>query len=321
MNWCKSVGRNGILWSYRSKVGLMKHKTKRPLSKRTRVLLLALACAAALCMLWGFAVEPLQLTVSEVEFADSRLPKEMDGTRVVLLTDIHVGPFYSERDVERVMDKVAELKADMVLFGGDLMPKTSNYKQVDGERVSRALAGLKPRLGKYAVLGNHDIRTADIQQTAISILESGGFQLLQNDAKKIGPGFYLCGTGSASDDGPGSPTDQADVSKVAWTTEHNAFSLLLSHEPSQTDANAQYPFALQLSGHTHGGQISLPLIGPFLLYGHEDYFAGFYTVGQTRLYVSRGIGTSVVRARFLAPPEIVVVTLRKSPTPPEENTP
>ncbi len=290
---------------------LMKRKTKRPLSKRTRVLLLAFACVAAFCLLWGLAVEPLRLTVSEVEDADSRLPKEFDGTRVVLLTDIHVGPFYSERDVERMLEKMAELDPDMVLFGGDLLQKVSDYQQVDGARVSRAFAKLKPRLGKFAVLGNHDIRTTDMQQTATSILENGGFQILQNDSREIAPGFFLCGTGSASDDGPGSPTDQADVSKVAWTTEHNAFSLLLSHEPSQTEANTKYPFALQLSGHTHGGQISLPLIGPFLLYGHEDYFAGFYTAGQTRLYVSRGIGTSVVRARFLAPPEIVVVTLRK----------
>lgn len=290
----------------------MKNQPKRLSPKQKRVLLTALACLAALCLLWGFAVEPLLLTVSEVDYEDRRLPEGFDGTRVVLLTDIHVGPFYSERDVERMVEKVESLKPDMVLFGGDLLQKVSDYQQVDGARVSQAFAKLKPRLGKFAVLGNHDIRSVEMEQTAIQILTGGGFTVLNNSTAEIAPGFYVCGTGSASDDGPGSPTDQSNVSKVAWTTEHNAFSLILSHEPSQTDANTQYPFALQLSGHTHGGQISLPLIGPFLLYGEERYFSGFYRQADTTIYVSRGIGTSVVRARFLAPPEIVVMTLRKS---------
>ena len=273
--------------------------------------MLAAACLIALALLWSFAVEPLLLTVSEVEYEDRRLPADMDGVRVALLTDIHVGPYYSERDVERVMDKVAALDADMVLFGGDLLQKEGDYGQVDGARVSRALATLQPRLGKYAVLGNHDIRSEGMRETAIQILKDGGFRMLENDAVVIAAGFYLCGTDSASDKGPGSATDRSDVSQVAWTTDNDRFSLILSHEPSQIDANARYPFALQLSGHTHGGQISLPLIGPLLLHAYGGkYYAGFYTVGDTAMYVGRGIGMSVIRARFLAPPEIVVVTLR-----------
>jgi predicted MPP superfamily phosphohydrolase len=208
--------------------------------------------------------------------------------------------------------KIAGLKPDMVLFGGDMVQHEEDSQRVDRARVARAFASLRPRLGKFAVLGNHDIRSPVMQVVAESILKDGGFRLLDNDAEEIVPGFYVAGTASWPDEGEDSPKNRADPSKVAWTTDHSAFSLLLSHEPPQARENAEYPFALQLSGHTHGGQIALPFTGAIVLRnGSEVFKAGFYTVKGTRMYVSRGIGTSVIRARFLTPPEIVVLTLNK----------
>lgn len=290
----------------------MEKKEKKQLKKRTKVLLRALAVLIAIVLLWSLAVEPMLLTVTEIEFADARLPKEMDGIRVVYVSDIHVGTYYSPADVERVTAKIATLNPDMVLFGGDLLQHEGDAVKVDRERVAKAFEALKPPLGKYAVYGNHDIICLQTKTIAEMILSHGGFTILENDATQVVPGFYIAGTEPWPMEGENSPRNHADVGKVAWTTENNAFSLLLSHEPAQIKKNAAFPFALQLSGHTHGGQIALPITGPIMLpNGTEIFKEGFYTLENTRMYVSRGIGTSVIRVRFLEPPQIVVVTLHR----------
>lgn len=290
----------------------MKKAEKKQLQKRAQILLKVLAAAIALVLIWGLAVEPLLLTVSEVEYRDSRLPKELDGIRVVFISDVHVGPYYTEKNVERLAARIAGLEPDMVLFGGDLLWHEPDALLVDRKRVSAAFAALTPRLGKFAVYGNHDIISLQTKKIAEIILTDGGFTVLENSAVEVSPGFIVAGTASWPMEGEDSPRNHADVGKVAWITEDNAFSLLLSHEPAQIRKNADYPFALQLSGHTHGGQVALPYVGPIILPGGtEVYKAGFYTLKETRMYVTRGIGTSVVRVRLFAPPEIVVLTLHK----------
>ena len=288
----------------------MKAADKRQLKKRTRFFLLILASLIALALLWGFAVEPKLLTVSEISFTDTRLPAALEGIRAVYISDVHVGPYYSEADVERLVKRIGELDPDIVFFGGDLVQRAGDVEAVDRERVARAFAALEPRLGKFAVLGNHDIRTPVMQAIAEAMLRGGGFTLLYNSAAEAAPGFFVAGTAPWPDEGEDSPRNQADVTQVAWTTDGGAFSLLLSHEPEQAHKNAQYPFALQLSGHTHGGQVNFPFAGfVYKKAGMGDYLSGFYDAGDLRMYVSRGVGTSVVRVRFFAPPEIVVLTL------------
>jgi uncharacterized protein len=289
----------------------MKQKTKRQLKSRTKILLRALAVLVALALVWGFAIEPELLTVSHIEFADARLPKDMDGVKIVFISDVHVGPFYPEQDVERMAAKIAALQPDMVLFGGDMVEHEENAVLVDRARVAKAFAALKPRLGKYAILGNHDIISAKTQEIAEEILKDGGFTLLENTADQVEPGFTIAGTMPWPMEGENSPRNHSDVGKVAYAAENNAFCLLLAHEPSQIRKDAEHPFALQLSGHTHGGQVAIPFTGRiFKMGGQEIFEGGFFKVKDTTMYVSRGIGTSVVRVRFGEPPEIVVLTLR-----------
>lgn len=290
----------------------MKKTEKRELKKRTKVLLRALAVLIALVLIWSLAIEPMLLTVTEIGFVDARLPDELDGARIVYISDIHVGTFFSPADVERVTAKIAGLQPDMVLFGGDLLQHEGDALEVDRARVAAAFAALKPRLGKLAVYGNHDIISLQTKKIAEIILTDGGFTILENSAQEIVPGFYVAGTSPWPMQGEDSPMNRADVGKIAWTTENNAFSLLLAHEPPQIRKNAAYPFAYQLSGHTHGGQVALPFTGRVMLpNGIEVYKAGHYKLKDTEMYVSRGIGMSVVRVRLFVPPQIVVLTLHK----------
>lgn len=290
----------------------MEKNNIKPVKKRARIILLSLAVLIAIALIWGFAIEPSLLTVSNIEYSDDRLPADMDGVRIVYISDIHAGPFYPPSAVERLAAKISEQNPDMLLFGGDMMERPESTTELDGERVSRAFAAIKPRLGKFAVYGNHDIWTPLMKKTAGEILSGGGFTILENSAAEIEPNFYIAGTAPWPMDGENSPQNYADVSKVAWTLDNNAFTLLLAHEPSQIRKDSQYPFALQLSGHTHGGQVAIPFVNPIKLPGGtEIYKSGFYKLTDTTMYVSRGIGTSVMRLRLFVPPEIVVLTLHQ----------
>lgn len=287
------------------------HGEKNGGKRRLRVLLPALAVLAAAALVWGMAVEPLLFTVTEITHEDARLPKELDGLRVVFITDLHAGEGYSPQNVERLVKKVQSLNPDMVLFGGDLLENEITAKKLDAERVSVAFSALSPRYGKYAVYGNHDLWTPATKEIAGDILERGGFTVLENSAEEVAPGFCVAGTLPWPMPRNAGQGKLSDAGKVAWTAEDDSYSLLLAHEPAQIHESAAHPFALQLSGHTHGGQVALPLMGPILLPdGTEVYKFGWYEHEGVKMYVSRGIGTSILRIRLFVPPEIVVLTLR-----------
>jgi uncharacterized protein len=280
--------------------------------KRLRIVLWAVLALFMLSAVWGLVIEPSLLTVTEFTLTDGRLPRDMDGIRVVFITDIHTGPFFPPEDVERLCAKINPLQPDMVLFGGDLLTHEKELATLDTVRVAKAFATLNPRLGKAAILGNHDIQSETMRQSANKILSDGGFTVLDNTAVQIEPGFYVSGTEPWPMPGTYTPPLHSDADKVAWTTDNNAFSLLLAHEPAQFVDASEYPFALTLSGHTHGGQVALPFHGVMLLpNGSHVYKAGPYELNGRKMYVSRGIGTSIIRLRLFVPPEIVVITLHR----------
>lgn len=289
----------------------MKKHDNPELKSRLKTLGLALAVLAATALVWGLAVEPELLTVSEISYSDARLPRDMDGVRIVYISDVHTGPYYPSRDVERLAARIRALNPDMLLFGGDMLQRPQDVGDVDAGGVAASFANLSPRLGKYAVYGNHDVWTPGMKKIAGEILTAGGFTVLENSAVQIEPGFYVSGTAPWPMGGENAPGNLSDAGKVAYTTQDNAFSLLLAHEPAQIRNNSKYPFALQLSGHTHGGQVQIPFTDHAFWVGKTEILeSGFFNMGSTAMYVSRGIGTSVVRLRLFCPPEIVVLTLR-----------
>jgi predicted MPP superfamily phosphohydrolase len=277
-------------------------KPKNRLKRRLLITLLVLAVLVGLAALWAFLIEPELLTVTNLTISDVRLPEGMDGIRVVYFADLHLGPFYSEDDAARVAKKIQSLHPDLVLFGGDFIDGYPTARNMDTGRVSRAFAQIDARFGKFAIFGNHDAGTPEAKKLASGILTDGGFTVLEGAAVKIADGFYVAGTAPYP----------SNAESLAWTAANGSFSLLLAHEPAQIEKNSKFAFALQLSGHTHGGQVALPLIGPiFLPYATDQYKSGLYHVNGVPLYVTRGVGTTIARVRFLAPPEIVVITLRR----------
>jgi predicted MPP superfamily phosphohydrolase len=284
----------------------------KKLSKWFLRLFLALAALAALLLVWAFLIEPSLLTVTKLEFSDARLPEEMDGARAVFFADLHVGSCYSEADVERVAKKINSLEPDILFFGGDLTQYEPPDSEPDAGRVSAAFAAIEPPLGKYAVLGNHDFDSPGAEALARKMLEGGGFTILENGSVEVTEGFYVSGTKPWPNHLSVIGQDPDNETGAAWPARNGFFTILLAHEPAQIEGFSKVPFALQLSGHTHYGQVALPFFGPLAkTYATNGYYAGLYKVNDTAMYVTRGVGSVDMRVRFCAPPEIVVITLRK----------
>lgn len=216
--------------------------------------------------------------------------------RAVSLTDFHFDPLYETDYIAECVRKANTLNPDVILLTGDYISKTS-------ERINdlaEVLGGLQANVGVYACLGNHDFWDEPIMiQKA---LESKGIEVLMNQHTRVdcrGGKLTIAGLKSAWG---GSP----NWGRVASDLKAHERSLVLMHEPDFADQLAHDGrAAMQFSGHTHGGQVRLPLLGALRLpsWG-KNYEAGFYDVKNLKLHVNRGIGTVHYHVRFFCPPEI-----------------
>ncbi len=228
------------------------------------------------------------------------LPEAFNGFRVVQLTDIHYGVFLPEDMLRQAVEMVNELEPDLVALTGDFV----TYSRAYIEPVAEILSGIESRHGAFAVLGNHDFRVGAEQVTGA--LEERGIEVLRNRHTKLrrrGQSLHLAGI----DDWYYRP----DLANALRGIPRNAATILLSHNPSIIRAAARANVPLVLSGHTHGGQVNLPLLGNIWGRSPEQlkYKVGWARLGQTQIYVSRGIGTIVVPVRFRCPAEIANLTL------------
>ncbi|HYI18906.1 MAG TPA: metallophosphoesterase [Solirubrobacteraceae bacterium] len=234
-----------------------------------------------------------------------RWPAALDGLRVGVITDLHAGTPHAGLDaVERAAEALADERPDVVCLLGDFIDRRSVFaRPVDAAALMVRLAPLRaaPR-GVFAVLGNHDWYAG--ARRIADALTDGGTTVLEDSAAPAGDGLWVAGVGDYQSRG-------ARVDRALAVVPDDAPVLLLSHNP---DA---FPFvpervALTLAGHTHGGQVGIPLLRrPFVPshYG-ERYLHGHIVDGDRHLHVSSGIGTAGAPVRFLRPPEVVTLTLR-----------
>lgn len=264
---------------------------------------LALLAAALLLAGWAYWSAVADPVVREAEVALPGWPAGTPPLRAVLISDLHVaGPDMPPERLARIVARIAALRPDLVLIAGDLISdkRTATRRYTLREAVA-PLAALRPRLGTFAVLGNHDhwrdSRQAHFELTRI------GVHVLDNEAVSVGP-LALGGLDDAY-------TGRADPQRtLAAMRAIPGARLLLSHSP---DPFATLPpeVGLMLAGHTHCGQIRLPLIGAVSTmsdYG-ERYACGVIREEGKTLIVSAGLGTSILPLRLGAPPDLWLVTL------------
>jgi predicted MPP superfamily phosphohydrolase len=268
--------------------------------------LVAAALALTALGIWAFAIEPASLRTRAYELAIPGWPAECAGVRVAVLADLHVGSPWN--GLERLAEVVAETNAahpDLVLLAGDYVEGVAGGRKIPPEPIAGELRALGAPLGTWAVLGNHDAWLGEARVRAA--LEGAGIGVLHDQAAAVergACGFWLAGISDLW------TARHAIETTLEHVTDARAV-LALTHNPDIfPDVPARA--SLTIAGHTHGGQVWLPLLGrPIVPSSYGDRFAIGHVVEDGRhLFVSPGIGTSIVPVRFLVPPEISLLTLR-----------
>ena len=282
----------------------------RTISRR-KFLGMAAAGAAVAVAADGFLIEPNFPQLVRQEIALRRWPKRMDGFTIALLSDFHYDPYFSVHPIRAAVGMVNERRPDMIVLTGDFIsiPLFGNAAEgaAAAEPCAQLLRQMRAQHGLWAVLGNHDAGTNP--NRVIGALSESGIHVLRNQSvpiEKDGSRFWLGGL----DDVLG---QKADISATVHPIPSDEATVLLVHEPDYADHVASYPVDLQLSGHTHGGQLRIPLLMPFYLpkLGRK-YVWGRYQIRDLALYTNRGLGTINIPARLNCPPEITLLTLRRS---------
>ena len=254
-------------------------------------------------------IEPNEVDVTRLELKVRSLAAVFDGFKIALLSDFHFGPYTGEREISAVVRAANQLQPDAMALLGDFVtePMTGDSRSgaKKAEPCARVLAGLRSRLGTFAVLGNHDYATDP--EFVADALKSHGITLLRNANCRIeqdSQGLWMVGVNDVDFGSAG--LDQALTGVPPKDTK-----MLLVHEPDFADQSSQYGIDMQFSGHSHGGQVRIPGVRPLWLPPlAKKYYDGYYRVRQMQLYTNRGIGTVGVPFRLFCPPEITLVTLR-----------
>lgn len=243
--------------------------------------------------------EANSLSLERVEITLKRLPKNLDGFKIVQLSDTHHSPFTGLEHIERAVRIANRLRPDMFLLTGDYVSHEREYIAP----VAAVLGKLKSRYGTYACLGNHDHWTdADL---VTHLFRGEGINMLINEGLRIvarGASFWLAGV----DDYMVGKTDVPASLRGSYPDE---MKLLLAHNPIIFREAARVGVDLTLSGHTHGGQIKVRDDAK-RIFKQRKLKAGLHKRRNSQIYITRGIGTVVLPVRYQCPPEISLLELR-----------
>lgn len=267
----------------------------------------ASAAVAGLVAAYVYFVEPFWLSITQHEVEIPDLPPSLDGLLIAHLSDLHVTRDMGARSpVARAIQICRERRPDLVLMTGDFV---GERRAVD--RFAELLAGLRD-MPVYAVLGNHEHQHGPSHRKRVSrALEEGGVEVLLNRAtsfERDGDRLWLVGVDDAY-----TGLDQLDRALDGLDPQDRP-RILLSHYPDLIHHPRAREVDLALSGHTHGGQINLPIVNAStLVHADSAYLGGMFRVNGVPLFVSRGLGTSGYRIRLRARPELAFITLRRSP--------
>ncbi len=290
--------------------------------KRIGVAVGVIALLIAVFLSYAYFIEPRRFVVVTETLAVPNWSPKLDGFRVVAIADIHTGSNYAPPErVRYVVEQANEQNADLIILLGDYVSESKWDREmrsrpegtdrtelkVPVETIAESLRGLKAKYGVFAIIGNHDWYHNE-QKIHRLLEETAGINVLNNEIVEIdtesGEKVRIWGIEDLYRNGkvPAETFNLLAEKKNVIALTHNPDSLLM----------APAGFSLMFSGHTHGGQLNWPIFGPKAVFNDPRFMDGHAVVDGKHVYVTSGVGTSVIPFRFRVPPEIAVVTMNSA---------
>jgi len=284
------------------------HKlTRRDFLKLLRTGAIDLGLLAIGAAAWGFLIEPDRVSVETVPVKLSRLTPAFFGIRIAQISDIHMGGWMNTERLQHVIELITKQKPDILLLTGDFLlgHEFNSVTETNLQELIDVLSPLTRTIPSFGILGNHDYWTD--ANAVREMLKACSITELSNSVFSLSRGsevLHLCGVDDIWE-------GAARLDEVTRQLTDDSAAILLAHEPDFADVSASTNrFDLQVSGHSHGGQIVIPLIGPPVLpHLGRKYPAGLYQVGNMYQYTNRGVGMARLPVRFNCPPEITLFVL------------
>ncbi len=258
----------------------------------------------ALLIVNALFINPSEVKIREETIVSGKLSDKFDGFIIAYFADTHYG-YTDTAQIKRAIEKINEFSPDVIIFGGDLIDEYA--AGLDKEELVDLFSSLKADQAKFAVLGNHDLTGMDSEEFVTSVLEESGFRVLINDSAKVHLGkddyINIVGIDSILNGAP-------DVETAYEKVDTSEYTLTVCHTPdiysSLTSERSDYI----LSGHSHGGQIYIPLINMFTRpVGAKKYFKGKTSENGVTMDITNGVGVTHKSARLFADAEVVIYKL------------
>lgn len=268
-----------------------------------KIIIIVICSILFLTILYARFIGTSGLKIHEYKVVDSNITSEYHGLKIVHISDIHYGSTVNNKKLENIVKQINLLNPDIVVMTGDLIDEKYEYNT---EEIINNLSNINAKLGKYAISGNHDYPTENYTK----LLDSSGFVNIDNSYDLIynntNQPIIISGISSNIKD-----NTELNIKTKEFDDYINAqeskpiYSILLIHEPDYVDNLNIDNYDLVLAGHSHNGQINIPLLKKlYLPDGCDKYTNGHYQLENTNLYVSNGIGTSTIKFRLFSKPSI-----------------
>ena len=281
-----------------------KEEQKLKNKRKRKIMLIILITIILLAGIYARFIEPNFLKVNEIKLETDKITENNHGLKIVHFSDLHYNSTINKSNIDKIINKINLLKPDLLFFTGDLFEQTVITTKEDAEVLTKAFNNLEATLGKYAVIGNHDIHN----DYFANVLYDSGFTVLKNDYdliyNKDNTPILVYGVDELLFGEP-------EIKGIDEYKDSDIYKILLLHEPDYID-EVEFNFDIALSGHSHNGQVRIPFVYKLTLpEGSRNYYKPYYQVNDTDLYISEGIGCSLLNFRLFTPPSINLYRLNK----------
>lgn len=258
----------------------------------------------------GFHQAPSRFKVNYQNLESSKIHPDLDGIQIAFISDLNYNNFMDKDRFDLALVKLKASNPDIVVFVGNLFDK-ENINKISDKTINdltSQLEGITAKYGKFAILGENDYYNEDVEKTVTQIFYKSNFEIVKNQLLRITKDtnnyFQLIGIDSVL-------SKKDDIAKAYENVDSEKLVLTVVHTPDTIEDLPPKTTDLVVAGHSLGGQIQIPLLGQ--VYNKElaeKYYSGFYSVNNTKLFVTNGLGTTIEDVRIFAPAEILIYTLK-----------